>query len=208
MTRMPQTFIAVIACLLAIWLVRNPQLDTPNESTAEDPERATAELTDERSTEASDVSMETTAPVPTSQQEAIEEIARRQGVPPNVLTQQAMIQWSNMWHEFRATINVPIEFYGRTVDEGGVQVKGATVSFDCHVYSEEILRSNTVTDANGYFALTGVTGATLRVSLSKPGYEEVEGTNQHTFEYYSPGGGGFRGDPNSPVVFHIRKATR
>jgi len=108
--------------------------------------------------------------------------------------------------EMRQTVNRPIEFYGKVVDENGLPVQGATVEFSCVVYPEDEFRTNTLTGANGMFALNNVTGAVMFVHANKDGYEEMKGTNQNRFEYYSiPGFEGFRSDPYNPVVFHLQK---
>lgn len=138
-------------------------------------------------------------------QERLEELARRRGVPLNVLTQQALAQWSNAMSGAAQDMNRPIEFYGKAVDEKGDPLSGATVRFGCVVFPENHFTTNAVTDAQGMFSLTGVTGAVLNVRMSKEGYEEVQGTNQSSFAYYSLGGTGFYPDPNNPVIFYLRK---
>ena len=138
-------------------------------------------------------------------QERLEELARRKGVPLNVLTQQALAQWSNAMSEAGQEMNRPIDFYGKAVDEKGEPLSGANVRFGCVVFPEKHFTTNAVTDVQGMFALTGVTGAVLNVRVNKEGYEEVQGTNQNSFAYYSPTGTGFYPDPNNPIIFQLRK---
>jgi hypothetical protein len=139
-------------------------------------------------------------------QERLEELARRRGVPLNVLTQEALIQLSNVWQEIRQTANRPIEFYGKAMDGNGMPLGGAHAGFSCQGYPEDYWTTNLLTASDGTFALTGRTGAVLYVHVAMDGYEEAGGTNQNKFMYYSPlPNGGFRADPNNPVVFHLRK---
>src|SRR5438309_266243 len=53
-------------------------------------------------------------------QERLEELARRKGVPLNVLTQQALAQWSNVVQEMSQQVNRSTEFYGKAVDGNGM----------------------------------------------------------------------------------------
>jgi hypothetical protein len=139
-------------------------------------------------------------------QERLAALAQRRGVSLNVLTQQALVQWSNAVSEAAEEINRPIEFYGKAVDENAEPVSGANVSFGCIVFPERQLMTNAVTDSEGMFALTGVSAAALNVRVTKQGYDEVQGTNPSSFEYYSPAGPAFYPDPNNPVVFHLRRS--
>lgn len=138
-------------------------------------------------------------------QEQLDELARRRGVPLNVLTQQALEQWSNAMNQTAQEMNRPIDFYGKAVDDKGEPLSGANVRFGCVVFPENHFTTNAVTDAEGTFALTGATGAVLNVRVSKQGYEEVPGTNRNSFAYYSPTGVGYYPDPNNPVTFYLRK---
>ncbi len=110
-----------------------------------------------------------------------------------------------MENETSNTVNRTIEFYGKAVDENGVPLSGANVYFGCIIYPENHFATNVLTDAQGMFSFGSVMGAILNVQVSKTGYEEVQGTNQNRFTYYSPTGGGFTPDSNNPVIFHLRK---
>jgi len=134
-------------------------------------------------------------------QERLEELARRRGVPLNVLTQQALAHWSNV---FSQELNRPMEFYGKAVDESGVPLNGVTATISCVVFPENQFITNIPTGANGLFALHGVTGQALAASVTKQGYEEVRGNNEHFFTYYGAASG-FMPDSNNPIIFHLRK---
>ena len=84
---------------------------------------------------------------------------------------------------------------GKAADEKGEPLSGASVRFGCLVFPEDHFTTNAVTDTQGNFALPGVTGVALNVRVNKEGYEEVQGTKQNSFAYYSPTGAGFYPDP-------------
>jgi hypothetical protein len=140
-------------------------------------------------------------------QERMAELARQRGVSLNVLTQEMLIQASNMVQEIRQTVNRPIEFYGKVIDENGQPIKSASVALGCVIYPEDQFKTNILTDSSGLFAVNSLTGAALFVTVSMEGY--VQGTNQNRFEYYSiPGFDGFRPDPFNPIVFHLLKQKK
>jgi hypothetical protein len=139
-------------------------------------------------------------------QAQLEELSRRRGVPLNVLTQEAIAQFSNVLQEISQKVNRRIEFYGKAVDETGAALAGARADFSGQGYPEGYWTTNLLTGSDGTFALTGPTGALLLIHVAMNGYEEVPGTNQNQFMYYSPlPGGGFKPDQSSPVVFRLHK---
>ena len=200
---------AVVASLLAIWLFRPvpdlisnessvPTTETGSEGVSNKPEAIFHEPDSQES--ASDL---TGTPSNYDRQRILEEFARQRGVPLNVLTQQAIVEWSNMWQSVRQTVNRPIEFYGKVVDENGMPLEGVEVGFSCLGYPEDYFTTNVLSAKDGVFLLKNVTGAALDVQVSKEGYEEMQGSNQVRFMYYSTQS--FRPDQNNPVVFYLRK---
>ncbi len=109
--------------------------------------------------------------------------------------------WSNAW---AGQLNGSIDFYGKAVDENGSPLQGARAAISCVIFPEKEFITNVVADANGLFALQGVSGQALIATVAKEGYEEVSGTNQNHFVYYGIAKG-FQPVPNSPVIFHLRK---
>jgi hypothetical protein len=145
-------------------------------------------------------------PPGSNSQERLIELSRERGVPLNVLTQQALAQWTDAVQQMSQQVNQPIEFYGKAVDNEGEPLRDALVHFGSVVFPETHFETNVLTDAGGMFALTGITGAVLTVQVSKEGYEELPGTNQNSFTYYSLSTlGGFHPDQRNPVIFHLRK---
>jgi hypothetical protein len=129
-----------------------------------------------------------------------------QGTLSAVATQAQAVELSNLSQRVSAQVNTKVEFYGKVVDEGGAPVEGVRVKAGLLIYPESYFKTNLLTDANGNFSLSNLTGATLFVHLSKLGYAEVAETNQNRFEYYAvPGAHGFSPDTNFPVIFHVRK---
>jgi hypothetical protein len=101
---------------------------------------------------------------------------------------------------------MPIEFYGKVVDENNQPVGDATAKFSWTDLSDAgSTQSETQSDLNGRFSLNGVRGKFLSVSVEKVGYYSSK-SDSFGFEYalfsdtnfYQP-------DSSNPVVFHLRK---
>jgi hypothetical protein len=102
-----------------------------------------------------------------------------------------------------AAWQTPIEFYGKVIDENGNTVAGAKISFHwVETPAENGNRgTNTESDAEGLFSLTGQRGPDLSVSISKEGYYGTRGSAK-----YGPfGNPEFSPDPRNPVVFTLKK---
>lgn len=104
---------------------------------------------------------------------------------------------------------MPINFFGRVVDESEQPVPGAKVELSWTDLSQAgSSQSHTTTDAQGFFSLLNETGRHLQVRVSKDGYYTPK-QQQISFDYagfweanyYQP-------DPHNPVLFHLRKKNR
>ncbi len=102
---------------------------------------------------------------------------------------------------------MPINFYGKVVDQDGQPVSGASVEFGWTDKSKDgSSQSNTSSDREGKFNLENQKGRVLMVTVSKPGYFTAKQQNQVGFDYagfwektyYQP-------DSRNPVFFHLRK---
>ncbi len=103
---------------------------------------------------------------------------------------------------------MPINFYGKVVDENEQPVEDAHIKLDWNDQSARgTSYSETVSDANGFFSLTGVEGKILGVRPEKESYYTSLEQNRFVFEYaafweeksyHEP-------DPDKPVIFHLRK---
>jgi hypothetical protein len=101
---------------------------------------------------------------------------------------------------------IPIRFYGKVVDERENPVPEANVHFSWTDTSPGgRSQTNIRSDTNGLFALSGVTGRGLLVDVSKTGY--YSSRRDKTDFDYSPNFSldPHHPDPNSPVVFHLRR---
>lgn len=102
---------------------------------------------------------------------------------------------------------LPINFYGRVVDDSELPVPGANIWFQWSDLSPEgASEEETVSDANGLFMLTGKQGNGLSLRITKRGYYTPQRGNQFRFEnarfwdanYHEP-------NPDNPVFFHLQK---
>ena len=101
---------------------------------------------------------------------------------------------------------VPINFYGRVVDESNVAVADAAASFTWNDLSPTgTSRDSTTSDGNGFFRLENKTGKGLWVTVSKDGYYTPPSERIMSFEYAYPPGGAFKPDSGNPVIFRLRK---
>ncbi len=102
---------------------------------------------------------------------------------------------------------VPINFYGKAVDENGKPVLGADVRFQWTDLSTTGTQERQVeTDAHGSFSLNDVKGKRLVVRVTKVGYYAADSRNQSSFEYANPFEEVFHQPKiNAPVLFHLRK---
>jgi hypothetical protein len=107
------------------------------------------------------------------------------------------IAFSNWW---KKAGQVPINFYGKVVDEKSNALAGATVSFKWQE-NRESRKGATLSDAAGLFSLENRRGTMSEVWVSKEGYYTprpgFEGFSYAAWPRFSP-------DPNTPVVFQLR----
>ena len=101
---------------------------------------------------------------------------------------------------------MPINFYGRVLDENEQPVPGAKVELSWTDLSQAgSSQSQTTTDAQGSFSLLNQTGRNLQVRVSKEGYYTPK-QQQISFDYAGFWEANYHNpDPHNPVVFHLRK---
>lgn len=105
--------------------------------------------------------------------------------------------------QMRATVermNVPVNFYGRVVDQDGNSLAGVRIDVRVRHWDLTSLGASiplkTETDSDGRFHVQGVTGDALRIELvAKAGYE-LEPYAQRSF-------GAVGGSQSEPVVFKL-----
>jgi hypothetical protein len=95
----------------------------------------------------------------------------------------------------------PITFYGKVIGQDDNPVDKVDVHFAWTDTSPNgRSETNSWTDTNGLFQLSGVTGRMLSVDVNKPGYYKFK-DNQTGFDY----GSEYQSDPANPVIFQVRK---
>jgi len=127
-------------------------------------------------------------------------------VPPVTVAPSAPVAGSNAADpRVLAEWQVPIEFYGKVVDEKSNEVAGAKITFQwVETPTQDGTRTSaTESDAEGLFSLHDKRGPSLIVWVSKEGYYASH-HGQWGFSYalgqdiHSP-------DPQNPVIFNLRK---
>ncbi len=106
---------------------------------------------------------------------------------------------------------VPINFYGKVLDQEEKPLADANIGFNWNKVNEtndsqmESGVAETKTDPEGRFSLENQKGGQLNVKVSKPGYYSVA-SNPCCFEFAQPYAGNFyTPDAKNPVVFHLKK---
>jgi hypothetical protein len=105
------------------------------------------------------------------------------------------------------TIDQPIRFYGKVLDENDQPVPGAVIRFEWEGFL--IQRKATIdvnSDQAGLFALTDKTGTQLYVSVGKDGYyTSPRNGGAGILRYAAAYGQVFRPDPGQPVLYYLHK---
>ena len=96
-----------------------------------------------------------------------------------------------------------MDFYGKVVDQNGNAVPGANITFGWSEFPNEVgaRRAKTKSDAQGLFSLHGKRGPALDIWVGKEG-DFAAHNGQRGFSYSQ---GDFSPDPETPIVFTLRK---
>jgi len=101
---------------------------------------------------------------------------------------------------------MPINFYGRVIDQNGQPVQGAKVRLQwTDMSAAGTTEKFTETDVQGMFSLSNEKGKRLSVFVAKDGYRAVK-RGRASFEYaafFEPNY--IEPDPNNPVIFQLIK---
>lgn len=129
--------------------------------------------------------------------------------PPQTAEERAMWDWWDAMDKADPDFQwkMPIEFYGKVIDQFSQPVEGAKVVLNWTTVIGPVPDPKTIifTDSNGRFELKGVQGKVLLVDVSKEGYDYNE-KSQGDFEYASFYQENFHvPDPNTPVIFSLQK---
>ena len=126
--------------------------------------------------------------------------------PPETAEEKAMWEWWNTMSKLDSNFEwkMPIEFFGRVVDQFGAPVAGATVDMQWSVVGGTDNRKM-FSEADGTFSLSGVHGKGITVSISKEGYWYTR-DSARSFEYAEFFDDRFHTpDKAHPVVFRLQK---
>ncbi len=110
--------------------------------------------------------------------------------------------------------DVPIEFFGKVVDEHNLPVPEPSVAIEWvgspERYGGDGVVHRTLTGgADGLFSISGIQGKCMGVRVSKEGYHTSQGKNSTSFEYAAFFDPTFiEPDHNKPVVFHLVRKRR
>ena len=117
------------------------------------------------------------------------------------------VQRFNQDHQY--DWKVPLNFYGKVIDENNQPVAGATARMQWNTIGVPGGTSyqQTLSDGGGLFSLTEQHGKMLEVRVQKDGYYTVDGgAGPVAFEYANPSSPNYNEpDASSPVIFHLRR---
>ena len=104
---------------------------------------------------------------------------------------------------------MPINFYGRVVDENEQPVPGASIAAQWSDLSPNgATNGTTLSDDQGFFSITGKTGRGITIRVSKDGYYTPK-RQQITFDYAGFWEANYHEpNPNNPVIFRLRKMNQ
>jgi hypothetical protein len=189
--------LAVCLLLLGWWLLCSPKANKPAAST-----EATKSVTP----------IVTVTSQPTRAPSVLPpkpRLFKSRSYPPQTVEEKAMWEWYNTMEKTDPHFKqkMPIEFYGKVVDQFGEPVLGATVVFQWTTAVGPVTNpeKRTSTGSDGCFELKDVQGKVLAVSVDKAGYDRTDDWVQN-FDYADFFESNFHvPDPNNPVLFHLRK---
>jgi hypothetical protein len=148
------------------------------------------------------------APTANNQQIPSSPMAAKSFVSNAVVAATALTESNSIDPRILAAWQVPIDFYGKVVDENTNPVAGVNIHFRWSERPAEdgMKTADTQSDSDGLFSLHGENGRSLTVWYSKDGYHSSH-NGQQTFLYalgqdiYSP-------DPQNPVIFYLNRKTK
>jgi hypothetical protein len=129
--------------------------------------------------------------------------------PPQTTEEKALWEWWNAVDKADPDFQwkMPIEFYGKVVDQFDQPVIGAEVELNWTTVVGPIPdpKKSIFTGSDGRFEVTGIQGKGITISVYKEGYDRTYDWIQ-SFEYAAFFNNNFHvPDPNNPVLFHLHK---
>lgn len=202
-TKLVFAAILIVGVTAIVWWVL-PSRSKPTKATAVVPVPTTTIKVDGNAT--APVAKQETAATPSKPR-----LFRSKTYPPQTSDEKAMWEW---WRSMRKTDpkfewKMPIEFYGKVVDQFDEPVAGAIIIFDWTtvIGSSPDPQKRTESGADGLFELTGVQGKRLSVNVLKERYIYTQ-NSIGSFEYAAFFEDNFHvPDPSKPVIFRLQKLT-
>jgi hypothetical protein len=110
--------------------------------------------------------------------------------------------------QIEATLNTPITFYGKVVDQNGKLIPNVRVGYALlDKFNESGSNAHKFADATGYFEISRVKGAVIGVNVSKESYYQIHNVSNQSFAYGIGADGGTKPPPSkdNPAVFVLQK---
>jgi len=129
--------------------------------------------------------------------------------PPQTPEEKAMWKWWDAMGKADPQFEgkMPIEFYGKVIDQFGQPVVQAEVELNWTTAVGPVTepKKRVFTGLDGRFEVNGIQGSGITISVSKNGYESGSDWIQN-FEYAAFYQDNFHvPDPKNPVLFHLHK---
>jgi hypothetical protein len=129
--------------------------------------------------------------------------------PPQTVEEKAMWEWWDAMDKADPDFQwkMPIEFYGKVIDQFGQPVAGAEVELNWTTVIGPIPdpKKSIYTGTDGRFEVAGIQGKGITISVYKEGYDRTR-NSFGSFEYAAFYQQNFHvPDPNHPVVFRLHK---
>ena len=129
--------------------------------------------------------------------------------PPQTAEEKTMWEWWEAMDKADPDFQwkIPIEFYGKVVDQFGQPVSDAEVELNWTTVIGPIPdpKKSIYSDTDGRFEVNGIQGKRLWIAVSKKGYL-YSSNSVASFEFAAFYENNFHvPDPNNPVLFHLHK---
>lgn len=178
--------------LIGVWFWRTPSQGTVQESAKKNavpPSKSIA-----------------SAPTAKNSPPATPRLFKSKRYPPETDEEKAMWEWWNTMSKLDSNFEwkMPIEFFGKVVDQLNAPIAGATVDLQWSVVGGTENRKM-ISESDGTFSVSGVQGKRLGVAITKEGYWYTRDSGR-SFEYAEFFDDQFHTpDKTHPVVFRLQK---
>jgi len=203
--------LAVCLLLLGWWFVQTAQHEPPTNATQPvTPSKTITPVISNAGTVAqSTVVTSKIVQMQTSHGQQSVRLFKSTNYPPQTAEEKAMWEWWDAMEKADESWQwkMPIEFYGKVIDQFGQPVVNAKVILNWTTVIGPIPdpQKSIFTGPDGRFEITGIQGKGISVDILKEGYDSTK-NSQGDFEYAAFYQDDFHiPDPNNPVVFRLHK---